>query len=385
MRQGKAREMGLGRADAAGEDGLSLAKARDKAAALHRLVADGIDPLAQRDADLAAEAARKAAEQAAAANRKTFKEAAEAFIGSHEAGWRNAKHRQQWQNTLDTYADPVIGTLPVASVATEHVLDILTPLWTTKPETASRLRQRIERVLDYGRVRGWRDGENPARWRGHLDHLLPARSKVAKVEHHAALPWRDLPGFMARLRAQDGVSPRALELCILTATRTSETLNATWSEFDLEAGVWTIPGGRMKAGREHRVPLSEPAVTLLRGLLPLRNPDRGDWVFPGQRLGRPLSNMAMEMVLRRMEQGDVTVHGTARSSFRDWVAERTNFPREVAEAALAHVVANKTEAAYARSDLFEKRRKLMAEWARFCTRIPLKGERDNVVQMAAAG
>jgi integrase len=383
MRQGKAREMGLGRADAAGEDGLSLAKARDKAAALHRLVADGIDPLAQRDADLAAEAARKAAEQAAAAKRKTFKEAAEAFIGSHEAGWRNAKHRQQWQNTLDTYADPVIGKVPVADIGTEQVLQVLTPLWTTKPETASRLRQRIERVLDYSRVRNWRAGENPARWRGHLDHLLPARGKVAKVVHHAALPWRDIPGFMTNLRRQDGVSPRALELLILTATRTSETLNATWGEIDLDAAVWTIPAARMKAGREHRVPLSDAAMAVLRGMAPLRNPGRGDWVFPGERQGRPLSNMSLLMVLRRMGRGDVTTHGF-RSSFRDWTAERTSVQREVAEAALAHTLEDKVEAAYRRGDLFDKRTRLMADWAAYCAKGAAKAE-ENVVRLAAAG
>ena len=383
MLQGKAREMGLGRADASGEHGLSLAEARDKAAALHRLVKQGIDPLAQRDADAAAEAARLAAQQQAAARRKTFNEAADAFIGAHEAGWGNAKHRQQWENTLTTYAAPLIGKVPVADIGTEQVLQILTPIWTTKPETASRLRQRIERVLDYSRVRGWREGENPARWRGQLDHLLPARGKVAKVVHHAALPWRDVPGFMTKLRAQHGVSPRALELLILTATRTSETLNATWGEIDLDAAVWTIPAARMKAGREHRVPLSDAAAAVLRGMEPLRNPGRGDWVFPGERQGRPLSNMSLLMVLRRMGHGDVTTHGF-RSSFRDWTAERTSVQREVAEAALAHTLEDKVEAAYRRGDLFDKRTRLMADWAMYCARGEARAE-DNVVRLAAAG
>ena len=367
---GKPREMGLGKADADGTHGLTLAQARSKAAELHRLVRDGVDPLAKREAD---EAAARAAAQAAAARRKTFREAADAFIASHDAGWRNDKHRAQWGSTLRVYAFPIFGDMPVGDVDSDRVLAAVGPIWATKPETASRVRQRIERILDFARVRGWRSGENPARWRGHLDHSLPARAKVAKVQHHAALPWRDVAAFLVALREEEGLAARALELTILTAARTGEALGVRWPEIDLDAAIWTVPAARMKAGKEHRVPLSDAALAVLRSVQPLRNAERGDWVFPGLRRGRPLSNMAMEMVLRRMQRGDLTVHGF-RSTFRDWAAEATSHQREAVEAALAHTLGNKVETAYLRGDLFAKRRRLMDEWAAFCARPAPSGE-----------
>lgn len=303
------------------------------------------------------------------------------YIAANEAGWRNAKHRAQWVATLEAYAYPHMGDLPAGAVETAHVMAALEPIWREKPETASRLRGRIEAVLDYAKARGWREGENPARWRGHVANMLPARGKVAKVKHHAALPWREIGGFMATLRAGSGLAARALELAILTAARSGEVLNARWSEIDLEEAVWTVPAERMKAGREHRVPLSAPAVALLRELLPLRDAERGDWVFPGARPGRPLSNMALEMLLRRMKRSDLTAHGF-RSTFRDWCAEQTAFDRDTAEMALAHVVRDKVEAAYRRGDVFEKRRRLMDEWAAFCAKPPASGE---VVPIRRAG
>ena len=257
----------------------------------------------------------------------------------------------------------MFGQLPVADVDTALVTKALDPIWRTKSETASRLRGRIESVLGWATVRGYRSGDNPARWRGHLDHLLPARAKVQKVAHHAALPFDQVASFMADLREREGTAARALEFAILTSGRTSEVLGARWDEIDLQARVWTVPGERMKAGKEHRVPLSDAAVTVLERMQSVRE---GDLIFPGQRRGKPLSNMVMLMLLRRMDRGDLTAHGF-RSTFRDWAAERTAFPGEVAEAALAHTVSSKVEAAYRRGDLFEKRRLLMNAWAAFCT------------------
>jgi integrase len=358
---GRMREMGLGAAD--GNRAVSLKDARAKAAELNALVKSGVDPLAKREADAAAE---KAAAQAAQARAKTFRDVAALYVAAHEAGWRNAKHRAQWTSTLETYAYPFMGDLAVGDVVTAHVMAALEPIWRTKPETATRLRGRIEAVIDYAKARGWRSGENPARWRGHVANMLPARSKVQRVEHHAALPWRDMGAFMATLWGEGGLASRALELTILTAARSGEVLGARWGEIEFSEALWTVPGDRMKAGREHRVPLSEAALAVLRKLLPMRDPNAGNWVFPGARAGRPLSNMSMEMLLRRMERGDLTVHGF-RSSFRDWCAESTGYQREVAEAALAHTLGDKVEAAYRRGDLFEKRRQLMEAWATFCT------------------
>jgi integrase len=377
-RDGRMREAGLGRGR--GRNAVTLADARVKAAAYHRLVRAGIDPLQQREAE-AAEA--KASAQAAAARAISFRAVARFYLDAHESGWRNAKHRQQWQNTLDTYAMQHMGDLPVAEVGTAHVLAALEPIWHAKPETAKRVRGRIEAVLDYARTREWRSGENPARWRGHLSNLLPARSKVAKIEHHAALPWREIGAFLATLRAQHGMAALALRFTILTAARTGEAINSRWSEMDLSAAVWTVPEGRMKAGREHRVPLSDAALAVLREVAPLRPADGDGFVFPGQRQGRPLSNMAMTVLLRRMKRGDLTVHGF-RSSFRDWCAEATGIQREVAEAALAHVIGDKAEAAYQRGDLLQKRRHLMDEWASFCAAPYVTPEAGKVVQLHGA-
>jgi integrase len=346
----KLHEMGLGPTHT-----VSLAEARDAALLCRKQRLAGLDPIsARQDA--------RATARLEAAKALTFEQCAEAYIESHRAGWQNAKHAAQWGSTLKTYAYPAFGSLPVAGIDTGLVLKALEPIWATKPETASRLRQRIEAVLDWARVRGYRTGENPARWKGHLDHSLPARSKVAKVEHHAALPYPEIGPFMLKLRQQPGTSALALEFAILTAARTGEVLGATWAEIDLDAQVWTIPADRMKAGKEHRIPLSAPAVAILHKLEP---PTPGPFVFPGAKAGKPLSTMALLMTLRRMNRADLTAHGF-RSTFRDWAAERTNYPREVAEQALAHSLPDKVEAAYRRGDLFEKRRRLMDDWAIFC-------------------
>ena len=338
---------------------MTLAKARKKASELFEQVADGLDPLTERA--LKAEADK--AEAVAAVKRAvTFRDVAEEYIVSHAAGWANPKHKAQWGSTLATYAYPLIGAVPVANVTTDHVMSVLQSIWHMKAETAVRLRGRIEAVLTAATVKGLRAGENPARWRGHLAELLPARSKVAPVEHHAALPFTELPAFFLRLQAADGLGARALELAILTAARTGEVVGAAWDELDLDNALWTLPPSRMKAKREHRVPLSEPAVALLRKLATLR---QGPFVFAGQNTTKPLSNMALLMTLRRLKRPDLTAHGF-RSTFRDWAAETTNFPSEVVEMALAHAVGDKVEAAYRRGDLFEKRRKLMEAWASNC-------------------
>lgn len=367
---GKRRDMGLG--NARGTGAMSLADARTAADNLRRLVNEGIDPLAKRKADAAAAEARA---QASAARARTFTEVVALYLAAHEAGWRNGKHRAQWAMTLREYAGPHMGAMPVADICTEHVTAALQPIWAEKPETASRLRGRIEAVLDFAAVRGWRVGANPARWRGHLDKVFPRRAKVRPVKHHAALPWQEIGPFVAALRAREGVAARALEFAILTAARSGEVLGARWSEMDLRAAVWTVPPERMKVGREHRVPLSPPAVALLRGLLPFQEAAHGPapLVFPGQREDRPLSVMAMTMALRRMKRGDITPHGF-RSTFRDWAGETTAHPREVVEAALAHRVGDKVEQAYARGDLFQKRRRLMDEWAAFVAKQPAQIE-----------
>lgn len=333
---------------------VKLADARDIAREHRRKVREGTDPLqARREARAA-----MAIERAAA---KTFQECAEAYVEANKAGWKNEKHVKQWSATLETYAYPVIGTLPVSSVTIAHVLNILEPIWATKTETASRLRGRIESVLDWAKVRGYRDGENPARWRGHLDKTLPARNKVQKVEHHAALPYAETGTFMADLRKREGISARALEFGILCASRSGEVRNATWAEVDLESKVWTIPADRMKAGREHRVPLSEVAVALLNALPRIA---ASEHVFPAPR-GGALSDMSLTAVLKRMDRPDLTQHGF-RSTFRDWAGEITTHPREVIEHALAHQLADKAEAAYQRGDLLAKRRELMVAWGSFC-------------------
>lgn len=362
------REMGLGPFPV-----VSLAEARERAAAVRKVKVDGKDPIDQRRQD-------RAAKRLAAARAVTFQAAAERYIASHKAGWKNPVHAAQWPSTLSMYVYPLLGSLPVAEVDTGLVTKVLEPLWTKKPETAARVRGRIEAVLDWARAHGYRTGENPARWRGHLDKLLPARSKVQKVKHHAALPFVELPAFMRDLPGRDGVAPRALEFLILTGARTGEVIGATWSEIDLDAKVWTIPAERMKGKREHRVPLSERAADLLRKL-----DTSGPAVFCGARKDGHLSNMAMTEALREMGRGDITVHGF-RSTFRDWASERTAYPREVAEMALAHAISDKVEAAYRRGDLFEKRRRLMADWAAYCA-TPPAAPANNVrpIGLAAVG
>jgi integrase len=348
MLHGKARQMGLGPVHT-----ITLAMARDKALECRRLLLEGIDPIEKR---------RAGRDEALIASAKgiTFKECAERYIAAHEPGWRNSKHASQWKATLATYAYPLFGSLPVAAVDIGLILKALEPIWSTRAETAGRVRGRIESVLDWATARGYRKGENPARWRGHLDKLLPSRRKVAKVKHHAALPYSELPGFLTPLRSQEGIAARALEFTILTAARTGETIGATWAEIDLVGQVWTVPADRIKGGRAHRVPLSGRAIRILAEV-----PREGDYVFPGGKKGKPLSNMALLQTLRRMKRDDLTSHGF-RSTFRDWAAETTAYPNEVVEMALAHVIESKAEAAYRRGDLFEKRRRLMADWAMYC-------------------
>lgn len=332
-----------------------LAEVRDKADQCRRLVREGKDPKAERDTS----------EARSAAAAVTFRQAAEQYVAANAPGWRNPKHRDQWRNTLASYVYPQIGELAVAAVDTEAVLRVLTPIWHTKPETARRVRGRIEVILDAAAARGWRGGENPALWRGHLARLLPARGKAAPVRHHAAVAWREVGQVMAALQQRSSTAPIALRFLILTAARSGEVRGATWREIDLEAAVWTIPAERMKAGRPHRVPLSEPALAILREMDALRGVERrqDSLVFPGQKRGKPLSDAALSGVVKQVAPG-ATVHGF-RSSFRDWCAE-TGHPRELAEQALAHTVGDKTEAAYFRSDLFQRRRALTADWAAHC-------------------
>lgn len=352
MLKGKSRDIGLG---AAGPGGIYLADARDLATALRLKVKAGIDPLAERQQ---AEADAKAEEQASKVAGITFKAMAETHIAANRDSWRNAKHKQQWENTLKTYAYPVFGELPVAEVDTPHVLKVLEPIWREIPETASRLRGRIETVLDSAKARGYRQGENPARWRGHLAQILPVRTKLSRG-HHKAMPYDAIPAFVRELRAREAIAALALEFAILTAARTGEVIAAVWSEVDLTKALWTVPAERMKAGKEHRVPLSPRAMQILEETKQLG----GKHLFPGARGGK-LSSMAMAMLLRRMKQ-DVTVHGF-RSGFRDWAAESTGYSREVAEMALAHTISDAVERAYRRGDLFDKRRRLMADWATYC-------------------
>jgi integrase len=344
---GRERQMGLGSLDVR-----TLSEAREEAARCRKLRFAGIDPLENRNASRAATALQ-------AATAMTFDQCATAYIKAHSAGWRNAKHHSQWTNTLNSYASPVLGEVAVQGIDTTLVMKVLEPLWSIKPETASRLRGRIESVLDWARVKSYRSGENPARWRGHLDHLLPARAKVQKVEHHKAMKYEDLPSFMAELRGHEDVAPAALEFTILNAARTGEVLGAVWDEIDLAAKVWTVPASRMKGHIEHRVPLTDAAVAVLERMQKVRI---NDYIFPRDRKAG-LSERSMLNVLGRMGRA-VTTHGF-RSSFRTWAAEQTSNPSNVIEMALAHVVGSKVENAYQRSDLFDKRRLLMQQWAEF--------------------
>jgi integrase len=360
---GRARAMGLGSLHIT-----SLSQARDARDDAHRLLRDHVDPIEARKAE-------RQQKRLATTKAMTFKEAAILFIASHEKGWRNPRHIQQWPETLAAFVYPTIGNLSVEAIDTTLVLKVLEPIWTTKRETASRVRGRIEVVLDWAKARGYRQGENPARWRGHLDMILPKKSKVRAVEHHPALPHAQIGSFMAELRRIDTVGACALEFTILTAARSGEVLGATWNEIDLANKLWVVPGKRMKSGREHRVPLSDAAVAVLRQMEMIRE---GDEVFPGRSRGH-LPRRALLLTMYRAGRRDCTVHGF-RSSFRDWAAERTNFPSELTEMALAHAVGSKVEAAYRRGDLFEKRRRLMADWATFCAASPATVE-DNVFQL----
>jgi integrase len=349
---GRRPEMGLGP-----YPDVSLAAARKAASEARSLVKAGQDPIAARDA----ERARKRLEEARGV---TFDQATEQFLDDHDVTWKNKKHRQQWRNTLKTYASPVMGNLSVAAIDTPEVTKVLDPIWMKKPETASRVRGRIERILDWSKVRGYRTGENPARWRGHLDKVFPARAKVRKVKHHAAVPIDDLPAVYARLRESKGMAATALRFLILTAARASEVTGTRRPEIEpLAAQVWTVPPERMKGGREHRVTLSDEAVAILVERLETLT---GDLVFPGWRDGKPLSLSALSKALKVAGGGSATVHGF-RSTFRDWAAERTEFPSDVAEMALAHAIGDKVEAAYRRGELMAKRAAMMRRWARFVT------------------
>jgi integrase len=319
--------------------------------------------------------AGRARQRLDAAKTITFKQCAAAYINAHRAGWRNDKHAGQWSATLATYAYPIIGALPVQAVDMGLVLKVLEPIWTAKPETASRVRGRLESILDFAKVRGERDGENPARWRGHLDKLLPAHSKVRQVEHHAALPYAELPAFLASLGQEEGIAAPSLEFAILTAARTGEVIGARWDEIDLFDKTWTVPAARMKARREHRVPLSPRVLTILEDMQAARDAGNAH-VFPGGKAGKPLSNMAFLMLLRRMGRGDLTAHGF-RATFKTWASERTSFQNEIVEASLAHAIGGKVEQAYQRGDLFDKRRRLMQRWATFCTPAPIEEQQEK--------
>lgn len=369
---GKRREIGLG-----GYPDVTLSGAREKARELREKIQNGIDPVAERQA-------ARSALAAAVACALNFQQAAERYIAANETGWKNEKHRKQWSSTLEAFAYPKIGKLPVSAIETAHIVSIVEPMWSDRTETASRLRGRIENVLDWAAVRGFRKGENPARWRGHLDKMLPARNKVQKVVHHSALDYRDVSAFFADLREVAGMGARALELAILTASRSGEVRGATWNEIDREAGLWIVPAKRMKAGLEHVIPMSSEAFALIDNLPRMAE---CDLIFPNATNGM-LSDMTLTASIRRMDEASakagsagwkdragkvITAHGF-RSTFRDWAGETTAFPREVIEHALAHQLKNKAEAAYQRGTLLEKRRRLMDDWAKHCTTIPTKAE-----------
>lgn len=354
------REMGLGSLT-----GLPLLAARAEAARLKTLTACGIDPLDQKKHALAEQRqAQEAETRSAVLDGATFQAVAERYLALREDGWRNAKHRQQWANTLKTYAYPLLGQKAVRDITSADILAVLEPIWGEVPETASRVRMRMEAVLNAAKQLGLREGENPAVWRGGLDAVLPPRSKVRRVKHHAALPWSEMSGFSAALRDRPGIAAKALEFAILTAARSGEVRHAKWDEVDLGQALWILPPDRMKAGREHRVPLSDQAVSILKAMPRF---EECSLIFPGTRL-QPLSDMSLAAVLKRMGFGHITVHGF-RSTFRDWAAETTDYAGDLIEMALAHSVGNKVEAAYRRGDMLEKRRKLMDDWANWCCRV----------------
>jgi integrase len=362
--RGRAREMGLGSLRK-----VSIAEARRKAVDYHRLLDEHIDPIEHRRQ-------RRNEAALATANSITFREAAETYIAAHRAGLRNLKHAAQWRTTIATYAEPVLGKVAVREIDTGLVRRVLEPIWITKAETASRVRGRIEAILDWAKVSGYRSGENPARWRGNLDKLLSKRSRTRSVKHHRALRYDELPTFMQALRLQKGTLARMLEFCILTAARSGEVIKAGAAEINREKKMWTTPAERMKSGKEHRVPLSDQA-------LELTSHGDGTFLFPGYQPGRPFNEGAMLKLLKRMGFAELTVHGF-RSTFKDWARDRTNFDNYVVEAALAHSLGDKVEAAYARSDVIEKRRKLMAAWAAFCASTPVSDLEKKVVTLRSA-
>ncbi len=354
---------------------VSLAKARRKAEEARSLLHDGMDPLEARKEQV--QTVRLLAAKAV-----TFKQCAERYIEAHKSGWRNAKHAAQWLSTLETYAFPILGALPVQAIDTALVMKVLQPIWDKKTETATRVRQRIEAVLNWATTRGFRQGDNPARWRGHLANLLPKASKVHKVTHFEAMPYAELPAFFADLSKRNTISAKALAFTILTAARSGETRNATLGEIDFKKAIWTVPEGRTKSGREHRVPLTKEALGLLRGLPRLQD-DPATLLFPNMH-DRPLSDTAMRKYLQEdLKKEGLTVHGF-RSTFRDWAAECTNVPGEIAEAALGHVNGDETEKAYLRSDMLARRRKLMEMWSKFSTSGAASGGKVVPLRKAAA-
>jgi integrase len=368
MMDGRAREMGLG-----SYSDLTLAGARDRARECRQQIREGLDPIEARRE-------RRAAQQVERAKAMTFKQCAEAYIAAHKAEWTNEKHRKQWSKTFlvddEPYVPSAIGKLPVAAIDEAVVMKILTPLWESRPSTARRVRGRIESVLDWATTSKFRKGDNPARWKGHLEHLLAKPEKASEDKRLAALPYAEISALMAEVRQQEGVAARALEFTILTAARAGETFGATWLEMDVSNKLWVIPSSRMKAGVEHRVPLSGPTLAILDDMRTIR---QGTLVFEGARAGRPLSHESMLRVLRAMGRDNLTVHGF-RSTFRDWCGDMTNFPREICEAALAHTVGSKVETAYRRGSALEKRRQLIDAWARYCAKPAITGD---VVALAA--
>jgi len=347
---------------------VSLKQARDKALTCRQQRLDGIDPIeAKRAARLAA--------ATASAKTMTFKQCAEAYFIAHRDDWTNPRHAKQWAATLETYAFPVVGDLPVHGVGLDLIIKILDPIWREKTTTAARLRGRIEAVLDWATVRGFRSGENPARWKGHLEQLF---SRKTNAKHFSALPYPHIAAFMTELREVEGVGARALEFTILTAKRAGEVIGAKWPEIDLPGRSWVVPAERTKTRREHRVPLSAPALAILQRLWETRS---SQFVFPGVQSGQPINKNALMLTLRGMGHDEITVHGF-RSTFSDWCAEQTNTPSEVREMALAHAVSDKVEAAYRRGDLFEKRRQLAEAWARYCAR-PASDQSARVVAIGA--
>ena len=365
IRDGRLHDMGIGPTHT-----LTLVEARERATEARKLLLDGIDPLQ-------AKRARFAALRAADASAVTFRQCAEDFIKANEVKWTNAQHRREWSWSLRKYVYPILGSMPVAAIDTPLVLRVLKPIWEKTPESASRIRGRIENVLGWATVHHYRSGDNPARWNGLLEHALPS---VVKGDHHAALPYAEVPAFLAKLRQQTGVTAKCLEYIVLTAVRLGEAQKATWSEIDLNNRVWVIAGARMKSGKEHRVPLSPAALAILKDMHEVCH---SDYIFPGSRHGYAMGkNQPGKLMKKLMGDAEMTVHGF-RSSFRDWAAERTNFPREVAEMALAHAIPNAVEAAYRRGDLFEKRRRLMDAWAAYCAKVDT-ADAGKVVALARA-